>query len=427
MAAELKGVSSSGTLYAVILDADGKIFNGTTFETYAGANYSTYDIPLVEQGNSNVYVGDFPAAITAPGIYDFFVYLQAGAAPAEGDIVITTGRVNRGGTTLSVGSAGAASGSEIRAVSPGGTLYARILNSSGQVFNGTAFEAYSASSYASYVIPMTELGNSNVYTVDFPTGIVSASTFEYFVHLQSGGAAAEGDLIINTAKIDWTGSASLQPAVGGMSGADFRDYILRRGFKRTDKDVEIFESTTDAIQMLRRRFSFDEAEVDASVSRLITTLGEFKMPTEANLGLLHGVILEDDDTAKPLIQRTKWQFDQLYPDIAVTNDNGYPRHFTLYGGQIYIGPVPDRITYSYRLTYSERAGTVIDTTPSVPFTDLYRDMLACAVLSQLYLDLEEFDRSAFFEQKFENKFSDVMRRERKNSGEGTFNMVPRAF
>lgn len=422
MANELRGVSPSGTLYAHLLDNTGKRWNGSAFETYAAGNYSTYDITMTEQGNSQTYVGDFPSTITTAGAFDYYVYLQVGASPAEGDPVIVVGRYNWGGSAVTVGSAGAASGSEIRGVSTTATLYARIMNSVGQIWNGSAFEAYAAGSYSTYDLAMTEQGNSGLFTVDFPTAITSSGTYEFFVHAQAGGSPAEGDVVVNTGKIDWTGSAAIEPSIGGMSGANFRGYILRRGFKRTDKDTEIYEAMTDVVEEMRRRFRFDEAEIEATVTGLITTLGQFKMAIESNLGLLVGLVMEDSTTAVPLNQLTKDEYDEKYPDANVTSDRGYPRDFCVYGGQVYIGPIPDSVSYSYRMTYSVKAGTIISSTDSVPFTNLYRKVFAAGVLSQLYMDLEEFEKSAFFEAQFEKGFEQAKTRERANSGVSTFVM-----
>ena len=313
---------------------------------------------------------------------------------------------------------------EIRGASPSGTLYARIINSIGYWWNGTTFEAYSAGNYSNYDVAMTEQGNSGVYVADFPTGITTGGTYEYFVHRQSGGSPAEGDPVINTGKIDWTGTVSISGATGGMAGSDWRDYVLRLGFKRTDKDAELYEATTDAIQEMRRRFMFDEAEIDMTTTDTISTLGDFKLDLESNFGLLLGIVLEDDDTGTPLRQVSKAQFDELYPSINVDTDRGYPEHFTVYAGQIYIGPAPDQTSYLYRINYSTRAGTITSSTTSVPFTNLYRDVLADNVLARLYKGLEDYEKSAMHKAAYEEQMVYSERRERKNAGNSNFNVAP---
>lgn len=312
---------------------------------------------------------------------------------------------------------------EIRGVAPSGsTLYARIMNSSGNLWNGSSFEAYNASHYGNYDLAMTEQGASGVFVASFPSGISSSGTYEYFVHLQSGGSPAEGDLVTNTGKVDWTGSSVVAASTGSMTGAQFYAYLLRKGFKRTDKSTEAYEAITDAIQEMRMRFQFDEAEADVTTTDTISVLGDFKLNNESDMGMLSGVIVQDGQSASPLLKISKERYDELYPDQAVTTGRGYPSHYCVYAGQIYIGPIPDQTSYTYRLSYSKRAGTIEATTTGVPFTDLYRDMLAQLSLSYLWDALDEGDKADRCRQKFEGLFDLAQRRERVNAGIGTFNM-----
>lgn len=312
---------------------------------------------------------------------------------------------------------------ELRAVAATGTLYARIINSAGLWWNGTEFEAYDESSFGDYDIAMTEQGTSNVYVADFPTAITTGGTYEYFCHKQAGGSPAVGDIVVATGKIDWTGSASVTAASGAMTGSDFYAYVQGSGgFKRTDKSTEFYEAVTDVIQKMRRRFGFEEAGADATTTDTISVLGDFKLSIESDMGLLIGITLQDGVNGYPLEKITKAAFDELYPSINVTSDKGYPQHYCVHNGSIYIGPIPDSVSYTYRLSYSKRAGTITSSTTGVPFTNLYRDVLMDGVLARLYKGLEEYDKSGMHRQDFEDGFLEATRRERKNSGEGTFIM-----
>lgn len=308
---------------------------------------------------------------------------------------------------------------EISGISPSGTLYARVKNKAGLWWNGSSFEEFSSANYANYVIAMTEEGNSNEYVADFPAGITAGGTYTWRVH-RTTGSPNEGDLVVNTGTTDWTGSASISVASGSMSGSEFYEYILRLGFKRTDKSTEVYEAITDAIQEMRRMFMFDEAEIDATSTDTITELDDFKIDVESDLGLILGVTLEDGTTGTKLIQKSKADFDDLYPSINVDTDRGYPKHFCIYAGQIYIGPAPDRTDYLYRINYSQRAGNVTAVTPGVPFTNLYRDVLADNVQMRIFRIVEEYDKSNLFKLSFEDGFLYATRRERNNSGAGTF-------
>lgn len=312
---------------------------------------------------------------------------------------------------------------EISGISTTGTLYARIRNRVGLWGNGSSFESYSSGNYADYVVTMTEEGDSGIYVADFPTWITTGGTYEYFVHITSG-SPAEGDDVVNTGKVDWSGTAAVSTSTGAMTGSDFYDYILRCGFKRTDKATEVYEAITDAIQEMRRRFMFDEAENEITTTDTITVLGDFKLDVESDFGLLLGIVLEDGDSGTPLRRISKSEFDDRYPGINVDSNNGYPREYCLFAGQIYIGPAPDRVSYVYRKSYSKRAGAITSSTTGVPFTNVYRDILADCTLARLYKGLEDYDKSNIHRAEFENQFFLAQRRETINSGSHCFNVTP---
>jgi hypothetical protein len=85
MAAEIQlpYTASGASLYAIVRDIDGAVYNGSAFETYEADHYVTYVIALAEQGTSRYYVAGFPGV--GEGIYRVAVFLQAGGAPIEGD------------------------------------------------------------------------------------------------------------------------------------------------------------------------------------------------------------------------------------------------------------------------------------------------------------------------------------------------------
>jgi hypothetical protein len=315
---------------------------------------------------------------------------------------------------------------EIRAIAnPGSTVYARVMNSVGQWWNGSTFEAYAAANWSTYRVALTEQGSSGVFTANFPSGITAGGTYEYYTHLQSGGSAAEGDQAIGTGTVDWTGTAAVTAGAGSMTGSDFYAYVLRKGFKRTDKSTELYEAITDAIQIMRRRYNFSEAETEATSTDTISVLGDFKLAIESLLGFLIGIVVEDGTDASPLEKVSKQEFDRLYPDINVTSNKGYPKHYCIFGDQVYIGPIPDSTSYVYRLAYSRRAGAIVSSTSGVPFTNFYRDVLADLVQALAYDGLEEYDKADRHFQRFEAGFFDAKRLERINKGETCFNMESR--
>ncbi len=87
MANEIKAKYSTGAnLYAIILSSTSTVWNGTTFETIAAANWATYDIALTENSTTGIYSATFP--ITTAGIFDVWIYVRSGGSPATTDSLI---------------------------------------------------------------------------------------------------------------------------------------------------------------------------------------------------------------------------------------------------------------------------------------------------------------------------------------------------
>ena len=87
------------TLYALVRDAGGRVWDGAGFVAYAGGGYADYVVPLAEQGDSGYYAGSFPPGPAAGG-YQVEVRDRVGAAPAETDPVVGAGTVEWSGAEV---------------------------------------------------------------------------------------------------------------------------------------------------------------------------------------------------------------------------------------------------------------------------------------------------------------------------------------
>lgn len=92
----------------------------------------------------------------------------------------------------------------------GSTLYAQVRNTSGQVWNGTGFEALSAANWLSYAIPMTEAPGTGVYLADMP--VSTAALYTVAVRKQAGGSPVTSDITVGSGEID------LRETSGGGGG-----------------------------------------------------------------------------------------------------------------------------------------------------------------------------------------------------------------
>lgn len=191
------------------------------------------------------------------------------------------------------------------------------------------------------------------------------------------------------------------------TGAEFLAYVKRK-FKREDKDTEIYEATTDIIADMRLQFLSEDYKEEA-YSTGITTIGEYRLGLPSDFGHIIGEITVVDTTADdeypPLKKISKQRYDQLYGDRLLASasnmDTDVPRHFCIFGNQIFLGPVPDSTAYKYQFNYTTEAYTEVSaSTDPVPFTDNYRNILRCGVLAELYDGLENYQESQYWRDQY---------------------------
>jgi len=88
---------TGATLYALLFDATGQIYNGSTFGAPSSASWTDYGIAMSEAATATgIYRADMPAV--AAGAYGWVVRKQAGGSPAVGDIAVGAGSIRWTGT-----------------------------------------------------------------------------------------------------------------------------------------------------------------------------------------------------------------------------------------------------------------------------------------------------------------------------------------
>ena len=92
MADEIQVVAEAGLdLYCMIRNSIGQVWDpgGKSFEDYGtgGRDAEDYDVALTDK-EVGLYVGAFDENITTEGVYVIVVYEQAGANPADTDLVL---------------------------------------------------------------------------------------------------------------------------------------------------------------------------------------------------------------------------------------------------------------------------------------------------------------------------------------------------
>lgn len=191
-----------------------------------------------------------------------------------------------------------------------------------------------------------------------------------------------------------------------MTGAEFLAYV-KRFLKRTDKDTEIYEATADVIADIRIQLKTEDYK-EESTAIGITSLGEYRIPVPNDFGHLIGDITLVDDSSGftvSLKKISKQFYDDLYGDrlhSSLSNVyEGVPVHFCIYANQIFLGPVPDSVSYKYKINYTtENNEAIDDNTDPVPFSEKYRSMLRAGVLADVYSGLEFFDEANYWRQLY---------------------------
>lgn len=218
-----------------------------------------------------------------------------------------------------------------------------------------------------------------------------------------------------------------------MTGAEFLAYV-KRIFKRTDKDTEIYEATTDIVADMRIQLNAEDYKEEAYTAG-ISTLGDYRITLPDDFGHLIGAVTLVDDTSnqtQTLIKISKQAYDEKYGDrlydTVADMDKAMPVHFCIYGGQIFLGPVPDLTTYKYYINYTTEAFDDIGAaTDPVPFTDRYRRTLRAGVLADVFDGLEAFDEAQYWRGLYNEGLLKIQRNDNDNVSAGLTGVVYHGF
>ena len=202
-----------------------------------------------------------------------------------------------------------------------------------------------------------------------------------------------------------------------MTGAEMLAYV-KKVFKRTDKDAEIYECITDTILDIKIRHDFDAYKVEA-YSTSIATAGDYKIEIPSDFGHLVGAMrcCEDDSNSRVLVKLSKAEFDELYPNPNATDvTTAMPQHYCLFGEQFLFGPVPDKTTYSYEFSYTTEAVEIIGaSTTVVPFSVFNRECVRAGTLQRIFQIVENEERAQYWGQVYEMNVMKIVDNDRRNS------------
>jgi len=193
-----------------------------------------------------------------------------------------------------------------------------------------------------------------------------------------------------------------------MTGPELLAYVLRK-FKRTDKDTEAYEAMTDIIAKVKYDTALEAVKEEAYATG-IATLGEYRIALPDDFQNLEGdiTLIEPNDNERRVLEKiNKSTYDDKYADRLFSSytdmNSAKPKHFCIYAGQIYLGPVPDDVDYKYQINYSTTQDSAISaSTTSVPFTTDYseRNIIRAGVLAELYDGMENYEEAGYWRALF---------------------------
>ncbi len=88
-------------------------------------------------------------------------------------------------------------------------VYVNLLNSTGQAYNGSAFETIAGANWMDYAIAATEAAGG-IYLADMPA--VAAGAYSYVAYSRAGEDPAMTDTYRGTGWLAWSGTAEIVPA-----------------------------------------------------------------------------------------------------------------------------------------------------------------------------------------------------------------------
>jgi hypothetical protein len=167
---------------------------------------------------------------------------------------------------------------------------------------------------------------------------------------------------------------------------------------------------------MKYRLKVDDVKEEAVITSGISAVGDYRIALPNDFDeIIGGIIITDVDNDSEqwvLKQISKREYDELYDDRVLTSNyyDSTPVHFCLFGGQIYLGPVPDKTTYQYQMNYVTKATSeVTSSTSSVQFTGNYneRNVLRCGVLSELHDGEENYEEANYWRALYEVGLRDI--------------------
>lgn len=162
----------------------------------------------------------------------------------------------------------------------GATLYFQVRNTTGSIWNGTAFVAYATADVTSYDVALTEQGTASAYYVgNFPSTI-AAGLYNIVAKRQTGGSPAETDATIATGEINWDGTVVMPLSNVATSGQ-----VGQLAPMRIARGVAISGFTFHMVSAADHVTNFTSGVISGQIARDGGSFGALQSGTVTEMGL----------------------------------------------------------------------------------------------------------------------------------------------
>ena len=190
---------------------------------------------------------------------------------------------------------------------------------------------------------------------------------------------------------------------------EFLSYV-KRIFKRTDKDTEIYEALNETIQDIGRRRPLGDYKFQSWVPCVV---GQEDYPLPSNLlQLMHPIrLLEGNsttDSGYPLHFLSKEEYDIVEPNPNRTSPStGKPWAYTIFSDSILLTDPPDSANYLIEISWG-KIPTSLDSDSDVhSLTENWDEVIKWGTLWRLFAGVGLYEDATFWEAKFEDPVKGV--------------------
>lgn len=324
MAGELQATYTTGsTLYAILRNGAGAVYNGSTFDTTpTDGEWTTYAITMTEDATTGLYRGTMPA-VTAGG-YGYDVRLRAGGSAASTDRVIAQGGVEWDGSAVVVQTGDSfarigAAGAGLTAVGDTAgttTLLSRLTSARAGYLDNLSAGAVALQSTLSTV-------STNVSTLITNVAAVAAGVWAYATRTLTQGAASAAAAVTGDSVTVYRGTRWSVTLTGLPTNTGYTSIMF--SVKRDPEDVD-----ADAILLAR------------------TTIGLVYFAGAPSITAGHASVTAPSSTSVTLTVEggtTVYAEPGIYTyGVKYLDASGYPQQASIGGTFVVAGDMPRAVT-----------------------------------------------------------------------------------